>query len=157
MDRICGELLIDAKLEKYVNYQIENQEEKTLVQYQIQIKRENKENYLPIRNSEIVARINRIDGKYPDEVRYIAKQENQDQIICQYDASTGTVVLKTNQPNEKDEFILLCYYDTYTQEEPQRNLMIEITAVATLESEEDKTINANKMLEQAAFAGPQAL
>ena len=157
-------LIVEAELEKYINYSISDQDKGTLVQYNVKEKVELGENYIPVKNSEVVLQLSQIDGKYPYAVTTITKsteitngkttgmEEN-----CQYDANTGTVILRANNQNERgeliyqdqpsqnavDEYIILCYYDTYTQENLARDLAINITAKSTLSIDDGAIIDTN--------------
>ena len=67
------ELYVEANVEKYINYQLTNQDKGTLVQYNIKQKIEEGNTYVPIKNSEMVVSLSQIDGKYPKQLNPIAK------------------------------------------------------------------------------------
>ena len=64
-------LFLESNLEKYVNYSIQNKEG-TLIQYNVKAGIEYKENYVPVRNTELTLNLNKIDGVFPDSVKVIA-------------------------------------------------------------------------------------
>ena len=138
-----GELHLEAQLEKYINYKVDEKDQGTLVQYNITGKVEKESNNVPIKNSEVVVNLKQIDGKYPNQVKAITKADGIEE-LCEYDSNSGKVTIKTQG---QIETILLCYYDTYTQEAPQRNINLEIAAKATLDSEENITKEASKNFE----------
>ena len=154
------ELYVEANVEKYINYQLTNQDKGTLVQYNIKQKIEEGNTYVPIKNSEMVVSLSQIDGKYPNQVKAIAKatqitngKTSEIEENYQYDASTGKVTIQATNQDEKgeviykdqpskeatDEYILICYYDTYAEENPERDLKIDIEAKATLAAQNDVT------------------
>ena len=165
------ELYVEANVEKYINYQLTNQDKGTLVQYNIKQKIEEGNTYVPIKNSEMVVSLSQIDGKYPNQVKAIAKatqitngKTSEIEENYQYDASTGKVTIQATNQDEKgeviykdqpskeatDEYILICYYDTYAEENPERDLKIDIEAKATLAAQNDVTINTNQTIEAKA-------
>ena len=161
-------LLVEVGLEKYINYNTSDQDKETLVQYNVKEKIKYGENYIPAKNSEVVVQLSKIDGKYPYAITTITKstavtngktsgiEEN-----CAYDVNTGTVILKANNQNEQgeliyqdkpsenavDEYIILCYYDTYTEKKSERDLALTVSAKSTLSTQEDSVINADSTLE----------
>lgn len=162
------ELFVEGNLEKYINYHLSDEDKGTFVQYHIKQKMEDGNTYVPIKNSEIIVSLSQIEGKYPTKVKAIAKataitngkvrgiEENY-----VYDANTGKVTIKASNQNEQgeilykdqpskeasDEYILFCYYDTYVEENPERNLKLDIAAKATLDMQDDFTIHTDHTIE----------
>ena len=155
------ELVVEANLEKYMNYHISDSEQGTLVQYRVKQKIIEGENYIPIKQSEIEIQFNQIDGKYPEQVKTITKatsvtngktegiEENYE-----YDKQTGRVTIKAENedyqevPSQEasDEYLVICYYDTYIEENLERDVSIEVSAKATLAIEEAQ-IDVNETFE----------
>ena len=159
---------VEANLEKYLNYSLSNQEKGTLVQYQVKQTMEYGENYSPIKSSEIQLQLSQIDGKYPNEVKAITKttkltngKENGMEENWEYDAKSGILTVKASNQNEEgranhqekpgkgvaDEYIVICYYDTYVEENQERDLKVEISAKAILEADEEITIHSQETIE----------
>lgn len=77
----------------------------------------------------------------------------------QYDNTTGTVVIKASNENEngepisssepskdaKDEYLVICYYDTYIEQPIERELDIKISVKASL-FEDDRLASAEDEL-----------
>ena len=80
----------------------------------------------------------------------------------EYDKNTGKVRIKANNINEngeliysgkpqekaKDEYIVICYYDTFSSEKPSRAINIDVTTKAILNTEENKEIVGEQKLEE---------
>ena len=142
-------LLLEAELEKYINYN-ESQNKETLVQYKIKEKMEyEKDNYIPVKNSETTIELKEIDGKYPYDVKIVETNNNSNQINYEYNKNDGKVTIKTNK-KIADEYTIICYYNTYTEEKEEKDLSIQISAKAELEAENEITIEAQKQLETVA-------
>lgn len=146
---------LEVNLDKYINYNISDPDKGTLIQYNVKVGNNEEElrEYIPTRESEIEIGFNQIDGKYPYSVKVIAKStevtngKTEDiQENYQYDNTTGTVVIKASNENEngelintsepskdaKDEYLVICYYDTYIEQPVERELNIKISTKATL-------------------------
>lgn len=149
---------IEADLQKYINYKLSDQDKGTLVQYIIKngIEQEEDQEDFTIRNTKLSINLGQIDGKYPNSVKVITnstdftngkKDDIQDNY--QYDENSGILEIYTSNENEngelinnkkpskdsKDEFTVICYYDTYTDENSERQIGFKISAVSTLSSE----------------------
>lgn len=133
---------LETSLEKYINYNISDQDKGTLVQYHVKTNIEYGENqeHFPIKEAEIKLNLSQIDGKYPYEAKVIGTKEQN----SEYDASTGTLMIRTDN---LEEYTVACYYDTYSMENPERELKLQTSAKVTLSAENDMTINADNMLE----------
>lgn len=146
---------LEVNLDKYINYNISDQDKGTLIQYNVKVGNNEEElrEYIPTRESEIEIGFNQIDGKYPYSVKVIAKStevtngKTEDiQEDYQYDNTIGTVYIKASNENEngelintsepskdaKDEYLVICYYDTYIEQPVERELNIKISTKATL-------------------------
>lgn len=146
----------EVNLEKYMNYNLSEQDNGTLVQYKIKTKVEYGKEFLPITRSETVVNLGEIDGKYPKEVKVIEKSALE--TTNQYDASTGTLLIQSNNQDENgeliqkeqlgeessDSYVVICYYDTYTTENSERELEANVLAKATLSNEEGTQISDEK-------------
>lgn len=113
------EIAIEAHLKKYINYKISENNKGTLIAYQI--------NCTPIQNNEMELKVNAIDGLYPSHVKVINKENGIEQ-ESEYNKQTGEI--KTKNQNE---YIVFCYYNTYNENENERELKLDITAKTTQE------------------------
>ena len=122
------EISIKPELQKYINYYLTEEDNGTLVQYGIetQVKSEEEEN-----KRQIEVAFNQIEGKYPKEVKVITKSDVERQ--CEYDKTTGKLKIQSLG----NEYIVICYYDTYTDENKQRELDAKITVKSTISKEEE--------------------
>ena len=159
---------LEVNLDKYINYNISDQDKGTLIQYDVKVGNNEEElrEYIPTRESELNIGLNQIDGKYPYDVKVVAKsteatngKTEEIQENYQYDNTTGTVVIKANNENEngepisssepskdaKDEYLVICYYDTYIEQLIERELDIKISVKASL-FEEDRLASAEDEL-----------
>ena len=139
--------ILEGNIDKYINYQLANGEQGTLVQYSIRTGIEYGDEYTAIRNSEINVNLNQIDGKYPYDVKVISEgtkvtngQTSNVEEDYSYDSNSGNLVIRTNNENEdgepiyntkpedtdRDKFVVVAYYDTYSQEKPERTISIEV-------------------------------
>ena len=159
---------LEVNLDKYINYNISDQDKGTLIQYDVEVGNNEEElrEYIPTRESELNIGLNQIDGKYPYDVKVVAKsteatngKTEEIQENYQYDNTTGTVVIKASNENEngepisssepskdaKDEYLVICYYDTYIEQPIERELDIKISVKASL-FEEDRFASAEDEL-----------
>ena len=153
--------IVESNLEKYINYNFSDENKGTLVQYNIKAGIEYGEEYFPIKNSELTINLSKIDDKFPNEVKVIAKstkvtngKTDKVEEDYSYDENTGKVVIRANNENEygeainatkpnqedRDEYILICYYDTYSEEMPLRNLEYNVEYKTTLFTEDNKEV-----------------
>lgn len=159
---------LEVNLDKYINYNISDQDKGTLIQYDVKVGNNEEElrEYIPTRKSELNIGLNQIDGKYPYDVKVVAKsteatngKTEEIQENYQYDNTTGTVVIKASNENEngesisssepskdaKDEYLVICYYDTYIEQPIERELDIKISVKASL-FEDDRLASAEDEL-----------
>lgn len=159
---------LEVNLDKYINYNISDQDKGTLIQYDVKVENNEEElrEYIPTRESELNIGLNQIDGKYPYDVKVVAKsteatngKTEEIQENYQYDNTTGTVVIKASNQNEngepisssepskdaKDEYLVICYYDTYIEQPIERELDIKISVKASL-FEDDRLASAEDEL-----------
>jgi len=162
------------ELEKYLNYAVSEDDKGTLVQYHLEMGMEYLGDYdeFPVKESEISVNLNQIDGKYPYDVKVIEKgtQATNGKGIdaienYEYDANSGILVVKANNQNEegekiyndapnsdaRDRYSIICYYDTYTAENTERELSCIVSAKAILfdddreiDNTQDFTTNATE-------------
>ncbi len=165
-------VLLEGNLDKYVNYSLANQTEETLVQYTIRAGIEYGENYIPVKNSELTVNFNQIDDKFPYDVKIIAKSTKvtngkTKELIqdYQYDANTGSLKINVSNENEngepinqertnkddRDEYVIICYYDTYTEEASERDLNCNVSYKAQMFTEDNKEINGEGKLENTVM------
>ena len=129
-------IILEGGLDKYVNYDLSSGENGTLVQYSLKTGIEYGEIYYPVKNTQIAINLNQIDGKFPYDVKVIEKstkvtngQTTNIEEDYSYDSNNGTLTINVSNENEngeainttqispedRDEYILICYYDTYTR------------------------------------------
>ncbi len=132
------EIEIEAHLDKYINYEIEKDEKGTMIEYQIK--------HTPIednQNSQIEVKVNTIDELYPTYVKVINKQNGTEK-KSEYNKETGTITIETEKQN--NEYVIICNYNTYTGEEKERELTLQVNTKTTIkqENEEDIVKEENK-------------
>ena len=159
--------ILEGAFDKYINYELSDGSKGTLVQYSLRTGITYNSDFVAIRNSEINASLNQIDGKYPSYVKVIAKSTkvtngkttdiNED---YSYDANTGIVTIRTNNENEngepiyntkpeendRDEYTIISYYDTYTNENLERDLECKVSYKAILFTEDNREVIAEGSL-----------
>lgn len=161
--------ILEGAFNKYVNYELTDGTKATLVQYSLRTGIEYGDEFYAIRNSEISVALNQIDGKYPTSVKVIGKSTkvtngkttdiNED---YSYDSNTGIVTIRTSNENEngdpiynakpaendRDEYIVISYYDTYTQDKPERELSCNVSYKAVLFTDDNKEVTGEGNLDQ---------
>lgn len=156
-------ITLKAGIEKYINYKISDQDKGTLLQYDVQSAIEYKtddEQFIPVKQSQIKIEMSKIDNKYPYSVKVIAKSteatNGKTKDITEqyrYDEELGILIINTSNLDEngelinttkladaKDEYVIICYYDTYTDEQKEREIQIKAEAISIL-SEDNILIN----------------
>ena len=161
--------ILEGALDKYVNYELNDGTNGTLVQYSLRTGIEYGDEFFAIKNSELNVSLNQIDGKYPYDVRVIGKstkvtngKTNSIDEDYNYDSNTGLVTIRANNENEngkpiynnrpaendRDEFVVIAYYDTYTKEKPERDLSCNATYKAILFTEDNREVTGQGALNQ---------
>ena len=160
-----AKITIEANLDKYINYNLSEQNRGTLVQYSIRtgMEYEKNQSYDPIKQSEVTMNLKQIDGKYPFEVKLVpvsTKATNGnagfDKINYAYDSQTGAVRISTSNQNElgeaiyseyiqkeKDQFIIIAYYDTYTETSLEREAGFDVVVKNSTFAQTNNEINKN--------------
>ena len=154
-------LIIEGMLEKYINYNLQDGESGTLVQYHIRTGIEYGDTFTPINNSNLEIDLSSIDGAYPNSVKVIttstkATNGKTNNIVenYNYDSQTGKLIINNSNKNEnnelisdaivnkddRDEFIIICYYNTYTEEMPKRELVCNVRYDVTFDSEDKRKV-----------------
>lgn len=160
-------LVLQANIEKYLNYKISDTDKGTLLQFNINTFLENNENpeqVLPIKQSQLKIEMNQIDGKYPYEVKVINinteltnGNSNEIEVKKRYNQENGTLIIQASNFNDKqelintqivsdnakDEYSIICYYDTYTEKPTEREIAINAQAILVCE-EDNNLINAQE-------------
>ena len=153
--------ILEGAFTKYVNYELTDGSKGTLVQYSIRTGIKYEKDFFAIRNTELNVSLSPIDGKYPYDVRVITNNtkatNGKTSDISEdysYDPITGIVTIRTNNENEKgeainnakpgeddrDDFIIIAYYDTYTKEKVERELSCNVTYKAELFTEDKREV-----------------
>jgi len=137
---------IEIGLEKYINYEIENNKE-LLLQVGLKTGIEYKENAdkKEISKSEVEIQLPKIEEEYPNKVDIISKGNNENKAIktyeSSYDKETGKA--KIVALNKLDEYSLICSYGekAYTSDEKERKIEIEAKMKVTLNDGSNKEIS----------------
>ncbi len=122
-----AKLQVEAKIEKYINYDFSSSNQGTMLQYQIKSKIEYEKDIIQVKASELKIQVNQIDGKYPYRIKVMNKE-------TEYDENTGILTIKEIVDHE---YTIICYYDTYSEEKPERDLRLEVTGKVELETEDN--------------------
>ena len=147
-----ADLVIQSKLDKYINYNLSEEDKGTLVQYVLSTElnyKDDSEKY-PIKESQLNIDLNAIDGKYPSDAKVIVKELDDNSYNYTYDQEKGKIVLTTNSSKNGLNYLLLCYYDTYIEDNAERELSFNVDAKIGLESEDNIVINKEELFEAKA-------
>ena len=154
--------IIEGMLEKYINYNVSEEDKGTLVQYHLRtgINYEGISEVFPIKANETMITMGQIDGKYPYKVSVIVNStettngNSKENYATEYSADTGILTVKIYNQDEngniissgipskdnRDDYTIIGYYDTYTEEQVERQLNLKIGFKTELFSEEYKEI-----------------
>ena len=159
--------IIEGNLDKYINYELSDGNKGTLVQYSLRTGIEYGDEFFAIKNSTLNVNLNQIDGKYPYDVKVIAKstkvtngKTNNLDVNYNYDSNTGNLSINVSNENEngepiyntrpaendRDEFVIISYYDAFSQEKPVRELSCGVSYNATLFTEDSRQVNVQGAL-----------
>ncbi len=129
-------MITEATLNKYNNYFMSEEEQGTIVQFNIKTKVEyQSDEHLPIKKNATIVNFGQIDGKFPKDAKILAKEEKEE-ISKQYDSETGVLTIETNDPNETQEYTIIADYETFMKEKVEREIKVEVIGEAIIESEE---------------------
>ena len=164
------EPIVKARVDKYINYNLEEQKDTgTLVQYKINtgIKYGENQAYASIRQSELDIAFKPIDNKFPSSVKVIednTKATNGDskevEIKCAYNRENGkliivasnekdgNVIYKSGSKDDEDEYTVICYYDTFTQEKLKREAGFNVSAIYKMDVEENNQVSKDGEFKQ---------
>lgn len=131
-------MTIGNQLNKYINYYVSEEDKGTLVQYKMNTKVEYGKEVLPISQKEIIVNLSQIEGKYPDRVK-VMNQDCNIEVMNQYDASMGRLLIQGDSEKQQEDYLVMAYYDTYTEEDMERELESKVEAKAIL-AEENRPI-----------------
>lgn len=134
---------VEIGLEKYINYEIQNNKE-LLLQVGLKTGIEYKEDAdkKEISKSEVEIQLPKIEEEYPNKVDIISKGNNGNEAIktyeSSYDKETGKA--KIVALNKLDEYSLICSYGekAYTSDEKERKIEIEAKMKVTLNDGSNK-------------------
>ena len=159
--------VIDVNLEKYVNFNISDEDKGTLVELNIKtgIEYKDDQQYVPIKATRIVTNLPQINGKYPESVDILAKStkatngdENGKDVYNKYDQEKGTLeILADNKENDngdiytenvngaRDEFVVIARYgsDCYSDKNEKRDLSVTGTVEEILANEDANKLSNN--------------
>lgn len=159
--------VIDVNLEKYVNFNISDEDKGTLVELNIKtgIEYKDDQQYVPIKATRTVTNLPQINGKYPESVDILAKStkatngdENGKDVYNKYDQEKGTLeILADNKENDngdiytenvngaRDEFVVIARYgaDCYSDKNEKRDLSVTGTVEEILANEDANKLSNN--------------
>lgn len=159
--------VIDVNLEKYVNFNISDEDKGTLVELNIKtgIEYKDDQQYVPIKATRTVTNLPQINGKYPESVDILAKStkatngdENGKDVYNKYDQEKGTLeILADNKENDngdiytenvngaRDEFVVIARYgaDCYSDKNEKRVLNVTGTIEEILANEDANKLSNN--------------
>lgn len=154
--------IIEGNLDKYINYELSDDNKGTLVQYSLRTGIEYGDEFFAIKNSTLNVNLNQIDGKYPYDVKVIAKstkvtngKTSDIDVNYNYDSNSGNLAINVSNENEngepiyntrpsendRDEFVIISYYDTYSQEKATRELSCGVSYNAALFTEDNRQVS----------------
>lgn len=133
----------EANLSKYNNYYLSEENKGTLVQYEIRTKVEQEGDHLPIKQSVTSINLGAINDNYPNDIKVLTK-DTEKELSNKYDEVRGILSIENNQPNESEEYIVIANYDTYTNNEDEREIKVEVIANVTIEDEEERQISSHE-------------
>ena len=157
-EEIKVESVLEAKISKYVNYQIQDKKG-VLLQMSVNsgLIFENEEQYSPIKESVITFMMPKIENEYPENVEVIfnsteATNGKTSDIVENYvyDDKTGELKITASNPEIEDEgyynsyneqardsYEVICQYGetTYSQEAPKRGIDIDVNLQQTVYDE----------------------
>ena len=158
--------ILEGTLEKYINYDISNEDKGTLVQYHLRtgINYKEESEVFPVKENETTIYVGQIDGKYPYDVKVIINSTettngNIDKYTntnTEYNPDTGVLTIKMHNQDEngnmisdkipssdsRDDYIVVCYYDTYIDNPVEREVSLNISSKMTLFTNENKEVYA---------------
>lgn len=159
--------VIDVNLEKYVKFNISDEDKGTLVELNIKTGIEYKEDqqYVPIKATRTVTNLPKINGKYPESVDILAKStkatngdENGKDVYNKYNQENGTLeIVVDNKENDngdiytenvngaRDEFVVIARYgaDCYSDKNEKRVLNVTGTIEEILANEDANKLSNN--------------
>lgn len=141
-------ILIDTQLDKYYNYDLFEKGNGTLIQYTIRegVEYQDDSEFYPIKENSLNVQFNKIDGMFPESCNVIAINTeatngnlSKDKVSCNYDNVIGRLTITTSNLDEngnsiktemdsngRDEYVIICNYDSYTDKNDLRNLSLNI-------------------------------
>lgn len=136
-------VMIESKLNKYINYNLSEDDKGTLVQYEIKTRVEYGEEVLPVSQRETFVNFSQIDGQYPNDVKVITQnvaiEENS-----KYDETTGILQITTNHQKEEEDYFVIGYYSIHTEESVERELQTKVVTEVTLADEGNRKISSEE-------------
>ena len=162
---IDAEPILQGVLEKYINYNISEEDKGTLMQYHLKtgINYKEESEVYPVKENEITIQAGQIDGEYPYDAKVImnkteATNGNMDDHYTDvsYNPDTGVVTIdihnqdengnmisdKIPDSNSRDDYVLIFYYHTYVDNSVEREVSLNISSKITLFTDENKEIHA---------------
>ena len=154
---------LKVNLDKYINYTTTQEDNGTLIQYDVKAGMQYQsleDQYIPLKQSQIKLEFNKIDEKYPYAVKVISKSTKMtngktEDIVDNYayDSNQGLITINASNQGENgelinsekpngeanDEYIVIAYYDTYSQTNENRELGLKVQVVAMM-NEDDRLI-----------------
>ena len=114
--------IIEVNLEKYVNYKISDESSGTLLQFNIKtgIEYQEGQEYIPIKATNTVINLPKIDGKYPESVEVLTDStkatngdDNGKDMHYNYNKETGKLeIVVSNEEDNNGEIYTFIFKDT---------------------------------------------
>ena len=164
-ETIDADPILEGALEKYINFDMSDGDTGTLVQYHLRTGMNYKEGseVFPVKENETTIQVRDIDGKYPYDVKVIMNSTettngnmDKDNVDVLYNPEIGVVTINMHNQDEngnmisdkiptsdsRDDYVLICYYDTYVDNSPERQISLNISSKMTLFTDETKEVYA---------------
>jgi len=162
---IDADPILQGVLEKYINYDISNEDKGTLIQYHLRtgINYKEESEVFPVKENETTIQVGQIDGQYPYDIKVImnstettnGNMDNHNTDVT-YHSETGVVTINIHNQDEngniisdklpnndsRDDYVLICYYHTYVDNPVEREVSLNISSKITLFTNENKEIYA---------------
>ena len=158
--------ILQGVLEKYINYDISDEDKGTLVQYHLRtgINYKEESEVFPIKENETNIQMGQIDGQYPYDVKVVMNKTEatngnmgSQYTDVTYNPETGMAIINIHNQDEngnmisdkipandaRDDYVLICYYDTYVDNSEEREVSLNISSKTTLFTDENKEVYAD--------------
>lgn len=161
-----AEVILNIETQKYINYNLDEENKGVLYQAELQTGIQYKEGqeYTPLKVTESILNMPKIEDKYPEQIKVIAKsteatngEKQEKEATYDYNKETGKLNIKASNTNAynkevkdaKDIYEIYAYYNSNCyKEEKERQLEITGTVIETLEDENETKIEKQFNLQE---------